>query len=82
MGGIGEFVKSAVGGLTGGLLAPKMPKAAEARQQFMDPNRGKRIAAARKAKMALGNQGRSSLKIDLSGGDDDGGQTRGGVTIG
>ncbi len=84
MGGIGEFVKSAVGSLSGGLLmGPEIPKAKAARQQFMDPDRGKRIAAARKAKMGQSTKGRSSLKIDLdSNGSDGSGQTRSGLTIG
>lgn len=82
MGGIGNFVKSALGPLTGGLLgAPEVPKAKEARQQFLDPNRGKRIAAARKAKGATAG-GRNSLRIDLSNGGDDSSQTRSGLTIG
>ncbi len=82
MGGIGSFVKSAVSSVTGGLLMqPEVPKAKEARQQFLDPNRGKRIAAARKAKGQL-SKGRSSLRIDLAGADDDQKQTRSGVTIG
>lgn len=82
MGGIGSFISSAVKTVTGGLLgAPEVPKAKAARQQFLDPNRGARIAAARKAKANLAG-GRSSLKIDLAGNVSEEKQTRGGLTIG
>ncbi|NIV37814.1 MAG: hypothetical protein GWN58_52900 [Anaerolineae bacterium] len=83
MGGIGKFVSKAIGGVTG-LLAPevKEPKPVEAKKQFLDPNRGKRIAAARKAKGKLA-KGRSSLKIDLNvPQEEEGSQVREGLTIG
>ena len=82
MGGIGSFISKAIGGVLGTVLgAPKIPKQKEARKQFGDPNRGAKIAAARKQRAAL-TAGRSSFKIDLQdSGDDEQKQVRGGLTI-
>ena len=81
MGGIGSFISSALGAVSGGLLGgPKIPKQKKAREQFGDPNRGARIAAARKQRAAL-TQGRSSFKIDLAESSDEQKQVRGGITI-
>lgn len=59
----------------GGIFGAKKPKTVEApepqrRASDLDPNLGEAISAAKKAKIAaLGQAGRSSLRVDLSGGD-------------
>ncbi len=74
------FISDLIGGVLGTVLgAPKIPKQKEARKQQGDPNRGARIAAARKQQEALA-RGRSSFKIDLTDSDEQK-QVRGGITI-
>lgn len=99
MGGIADFVKSVVSAperLGDALLAgakPKKPKTLQQQQQtlqkktttqFFDPDRGARVAAARKAAGASKGSLKQQFRLDLvdAGSDDDGRQTRSGLTIG
>jgi hypothetical protein len=69
MGGVSNIVGSLTGGLLGGPVV-KPAKEAQAQKTNIDPNRGKSIAEAKKAKAAAaGAAGRSSLRIDLAGGE-------------
>jgi hypothetical protein len=69
MGGVSNIVGSLTGGLLGGPEI-KPQKQALAQKTNVDPNRGKAISEAKKAKAAAaGAAGRSSLRVDLTGGE-------------
>ncbi len=75
------FISDLIGGVLGTVLgSTKIPKQKEARKQQGDPNRGARIAAARKQKQALAG-GRSDFRIDLGKSSDEQQQVRSGITI-
>lgn len=84
----GGLLGSVAGSLFGGNKQPEIRQPAPASREApkadpsLDPNRSEAVAEARRRRTALQRRtGRSSLKVDLSGSESGGGQTRSGISI-